>query len=67
MRLRVAFVLLCWLAAFTIVMALFGLFGTQLDDMPLAVRALVISGVLAVAMTQAAIPLIRRLLARYGR
>ena len=61
---RVAFVFLCWLAAFAVVMGLFGLFGSQLDDMPLAVRALVISGVLAVVMTQAAIPLIQRLLRR---
>jgi antibiotic biosynthesis monooxygenase (ABM) superfamily enzyme len=63
---RVAFVLLCWVAAFAIVMALFGVFGGQLDAMPLAVRALVVSGVLALVMTQAAIPLIQRLLRRYA-
>jgi antibiotic biosynthesis monooxygenase (ABM) superfamily enzyme len=59
---RVKFVLLSWLAAFLIVMGLFAAFGTELQDMPLALRALVISGVLTVAMTQVAIPLITRFL-----
>lgn len=66
MKMRVIFVLLSWLAAFAIVMTLFVLFGTELDDMPLAARALVISGVLVVSMTQVVIPFIRRVLRRYA-
>ncbi len=60
MRTRVEFVLLSWLAAFVIVMALFLAFGAQLRELPLALRALAISGVLTVSMTQLAIPLITR-------
>ena len=61
---RLKFVLLAWLAAFLIVMALFAAFGAQLDDLPLPLRALAISGVLVVSMTQVALPLIQRLLRR---
>ena len=67
MKARVTFVLLAWLAAFVIVMALFLAFGTQLRELPLALRALVISGVLVVTMTQVAIPLIQRFLRSAGR
>jgi antibiotic biosynthesis monooxygenase (ABM) superfamily enzyme len=67
MKPRVAFVLLAWLAAFVIVMALFVAFGTQLEELPLALRALVISGVLVVSMTQVVIPLINRFLRSAGR
>jgi antibiotic biosynthesis monooxygenase (ABM) superfamily enzyme len=62
MKARVKFVLLSWLAAFIIVMALFLVIGPQLQDLPLALRALAISGVLVVTMTQVAIPLITRFL-----
>ena len=61
MKARVTFVLLAWLAAFIIVMALF-LAVPNLKDLPLALRALAISGVLVVTMTQIAIPLINRFL-----
>jgi antibiotic biosynthesis monooxygenase (ABM) superfamily enzyme len=67
MKARVKFVLLSWVAAFTIVMALFLAVGTQLQELPLALRALVISGVLVVSMTQVAIPLIMRFLRSTGR
>ena len=65
MRARLSFILLAWLAAFLIVMALL-LAVPQLKDFPLAVRALAISGVLSITMTQLAIPLILRVLRRTG-
>jgi antibiotic biosynthesis monooxygenase (ABM) superfamily enzyme len=61
---RLQFVLLAWLVAFLIVMALFAVFGAELNDLPLPLRALAISGVLVISMTQVAIPLIHRLLRR---
>jgi antibiotic biosynthesis monooxygenase (ABM) superfamily enzyme len=67
MKLRATFVLLSWLAAFVIVMALFVAFGAQLDDLPLPLRALAISGVLVVSMTQVVVPLINRLLRSASR
>ncbi len=66
MKARISFVLLAWLAAFLIVMALL-LAVPQLKDFPLVVRALAISGVLSITMTQLAIPLIQRLLRSAGR
>ena len=66
LKARVTFVLLAWLAAFVIVMALFFVAGGTLDDLPLPLRALAISGVLVVAMTQLAIPLINRFLRSRG-
>jgi antibiotic biosynthesis monooxygenase (ABM) superfamily enzyme len=47
-----------------IVIALFEAFGPELEDLPLALRALVISGVLVLSMTQVVIPLINRFLLR---
>ena len=67
MKARVAFLLLAWLAAFTIVMALFVPFGTELEELPLALRALTISGVLVVTMSLVVTPLINRLLRFAGR
>ena len=48
-------------------MALFILLGDELNAMPLALRALLISGVLVVTMTQVVIPLIRSFLSRIVR
>jgi antibiotic biosynthesis monooxygenase (ABM) superfamily enzyme len=62
MKARIEFLLLAWLSAFVIVMALFLAFGWVLDDLPLAGRALVISGVLVITMTQLVLPLINRFL-----
>jgi antibiotic biosynthesis monooxygenase (ABM) superfamily enzyme len=67
LKARITFVLLAWLAAFIIVMALFLAFGGTLEDLPLPLRALAISGVLVVAMTQLAIPLINRFLRSRSR
>jgi antibiotic biosynthesis monooxygenase (ABM) superfamily enzyme len=66
MKLRVTFVLLSWFAAFVIVMALFVTFGAQLADLLLPLRALAISGVLVVSMTQVVVPLINRFLRPRG-
>lgn len=66
MKTRIAFLLLAWLAAFLIVMALL-LAVPQVKDFPLVLRALTISGVLSITMTQLAIPLIQRLLRSAGR
>jgi antibiotic biosynthesis monooxygenase (ABM) superfamily enzyme len=62
MKARIEFLMLAWLSAFVIVMALFLAFGSVLDDLPLAGRALLISGVLVITMTQLVLPLINRLL-----
>ncbi len=62
-RTRLTFVLLMWLAASLTVMALFLVLGRTLEDLPVPLRALVISGVLTVTLSQLAIPLIGRLLA----
>jgi antibiotic biosynthesis monooxygenase (ABM) superfamily enzyme len=66
LKARVTFLLLSWLAAFLIVMALFLVAGGTLTDLPLPLRALTISGVLVVSMTQLAIPLINRFLRARG-
>ncbi len=66
MKARLAFILLAWSAAFIIVILLF-LVVPQVKDLPLALRALAISGVLSITMTQLAIPLIQRLLRSAGR
>jgi antibiotic biosynthesis monooxygenase (ABM) superfamily enzyme len=67
LKARLAFVFLAWIFAFGIVMALFLLLGDELSAMPLALRALSISGVLVVTMTQVVIPLIRSFLSRIVR
>ena len=41
-----------WLVAFATVTAILSIFGHQLAELPLAIRALMISGVLVVVMTQ---------------
>jgi antibiotic biosynthesis monooxygenase (ABM) superfamily enzyme len=61
MRLRLVFLILNWMSAFVIVMALFLAFGDELRDLALAYRALVISGVLSVSMSQVVAPLLNRL------
>ena len=66
MKARAEFLLLAWLVAFLIVMALFLAFGSELNDLPLPLRALAISGVLVVSMTQLVIPVIHRFLRRAG-
>jgi antibiotic biosynthesis monooxygenase (ABM) superfamily enzyme len=48
--------LAAWLAAYLLVLALLSVLGDELGSLPLAVRALVISGVLVTAMTTLVMP-----------
>ena len=48
--------LVVWLVAFAIVTTLLSVFGRQLGSLPLAIRALVISGVLVTVMTRLVMP-----------
>jgi hypothetical protein len=48
--------LAAWLAAFLLVTALLSLFGDDLASLPLALRALVMSGVLMTVMTTVVMP-----------
>jgi antibiotic biosynthesis monooxygenase (ABM) superfamily enzyme len=51
-RVSLALTLAAWMAAFAIVTALLSVFGQQLAALSLAVRALLISGVVVIAMTR---------------
>jgi antibiotic biosynthesis monooxygenase (ABM) superfamily enzyme len=55
---RVATTLGAWLAAFGVVVALLSLLGDELASLPLAVRALVMSGVLVALMVNLVMPLL---------
>jgi antibiotic biosynthesis monooxygenase (ABM) superfamily enzyme len=61
---RVATTLGAWLVAFGVVTALLTLFGDELGSLPLALRALVISGVLVVLMVNLVMPLLSVVVAR---
>jgi antibiotic biosynthesis monooxygenase (ABM) superfamily enzyme len=63
---KLARILLGWLAAFLIVLALFAVFGEQLEAMPLQLRALTMSGALIIAMNFLVMPTITRLLSRFS-
>jgi len=66
MKLRLTFLLLAWVAAWAILMIIFLAAGEPLARLPLALRVLLISGVLVVSMTQLVIPFIQRILRRPG-
>ena len=55
---RAAMTLSAWLVAFAVVTALLALFGHELGALPLALRALVISGVLVALMVNLVMPLL---------
>jgi antibiotic biosynthesis monooxygenase (ABM) superfamily enzyme len=57
--------LAAWLVAFLIVTAILTLFGDQLESLPLALRALVISGVLVALMTNLVMPVLSAAIARW--
>ena len=57
--------LVSWLVAFLAVTALLTLFGDELGSMPLAVRALVISGLLVALMVNLVMPVLSAGLARW--
>jgi antibiotic biosynthesis monooxygenase (ABM) superfamily enzyme len=60
----VATTLGAWLVAFLVVTALLTIFGDELQQMPLALRALLISGVLVALMVNLVMPVLSRVLAR---
>lgn len=64
---RIVMNLLAWMSAFLIVLALFALFGAQLQAQSLPVRALVVSGVMAILMLNVVMPTLRRLVARWQK
>lgn len=47
-----------WVVAFLIIMVLFTVFGDELESLPLALRALVISGALAALMANLVMPVL---------
>lgn len=55
-RVRLAMTLVAWLVAFGLVTTLLSVFGDQLGSLPLALRALVISGVLVTVMSTVVMP-----------
>jgi uncharacterized membrane protein len=55
-RARLATRLAAWMAAFVVVMALLSVLGDELDSLPLAIRALIISGVVVTIMTTVVMP-----------
>jgi antibiotic biosynthesis monooxygenase (ABM) superfamily enzyme len=55
-RARLVTMLVAWLVAFLIVTALLSFFGDELRSLPLALRALVMSGVLMTVMTTLVMP-----------
>jgi antibiotic biosynthesis monooxygenase (ABM) superfamily enzyme len=57
--------LAAWLVAFLVVTALLTLFGDQLGSLPLALRALVISGVLVALMVHVVMPVLSAAVARW--
>ena len=57
---RIAVTLMAWLAAYLIVTALLLVAGPWLESLPVAVRALLISGVLVTAMTNLVMPVLGR-------
>ena len=54
-----------WLVAFVVVTGLLTLFGDQLGSLPLALRALVISGLLVVLMVNLVMPVLSGAVARW--
>jgi antibiotic biosynthesis monooxygenase (ABM) superfamily enzyme len=59
--------LAAWLVAFAVVMSLFSLLGDELAALPLAPRALVISGVLVALMVNLVMPVVNVGVARWVR
>jgi hypothetical protein len=55
---KVATTIAAWVVAFLVVTALLSLFGDQLAALPLAVRALIMSGVLVTLMVNLAMPVV---------
>jgi antibiotic biosynthesis monooxygenase (ABM) superfamily enzyme len=61
----VATTLAAWLIAFLVVLTLLTLLGDELGSLPLALRALVISGLLVALMVNLVMPILNAALARW--
>ena len=61
---KLATTIAAWVVAFLVVTALLSLFGDQLAALPLAVRALIMSGVLVTLMVNLAMPVVSAGIAR---
>jgi len=61
-RQRLIFLVVTWAAAYVLVMVLFLVLGSWLQELSVAARAAVISAWMVVWMTQLIIPVIRRVL-----
>jgi antibiotic biosynthesis monooxygenase (ABM) superfamily enzyme len=55
-RARLATTIAAWMAAFGVVTALLSVLGDELGSLPLAIRALIISGVVVTMMTTVVMP-----------
>jgi antibiotic biosynthesis monooxygenase (ABM) superfamily enzyme len=62
---RAVTTLAAWLVAFLVATALLTVFGDELASLPLAVRALVISGVLVALMANLVMPVLSAAVARW--
>jgi antibiotic biosynthesis monooxygenase (ABM) superfamily enzyme len=62
---RVTTTLAAWLVAFSVVMTLLTLFGTQLESLSPALRALAMSGVLVMLMANLVMPALNVAVARW--
>jgi antibiotic biosynthesis monooxygenase (ABM) superfamily enzyme len=67
LAMRLAVVLAAWLAALLLVMTILSVFKHQLATLPLAVRALVISGPQVVVMSLFVMPALNEAAARWAR
>jgi uncharacterized membrane protein len=63
-RARVATTLAAWTAAYVVVLALLSVLGDQLGSLPLAIRALIISGVVVTIMTTVVMPALEAVVRR---
>ena len=64
---RLATTLTAWLVAWLVVVALLSLLGDELGSLPLALRALAISGVLVALMANLVMPVLNQLAGRLVR
>jgi antibiotic biosynthesis monooxygenase (ABM) superfamily enzyme len=64
---RVGLTLSAWVVAFIVVTTLLTLFGDELGELPVALRALVISGVLVALMVNVVMPWLARSIHRLTR
>lgn len=62
---RVVTTLAAWSVAFLVVMALLTIFGEELESLPLALRALMISGVLVALMANLVMPVLSAIVTRW--